>query len=145
MVIENYLAILFRNFQGYPSNICTDFDFDAHLDFSFSNAVWDIKNGTILILSENKEIKEAYLGFEKLNRDQIKAMYREEPPVYHELAFPETNKNVTHESSAHWVLMNYYERTKIPVIAHLTTMIRQGYVQNKTYLQLYFDLNEVDV
>ena len=42
-----------------------------------NNLIWDIKNGTILKLSEGKQIAHALLGFQKLSKEQIVLMYGE--------------------------------------------------------------------
>ena len=46
-----------------------DFNYDQDLGIILNGAVWDISQGTILKLGDNKEITHALRGFELLTRD----------------------------------------------------------------------------
>jgi hypothetical protein len=56
-----------------------------------NNAVWDIKNGTVLKLAEEGKITHGVHGFEKLDYKELTELYGN-PPVYRNLAFPRSNR-----------------------------------------------------
>ena len=80
LIIQTYLTDLHDNFKGYPKET-TDFDFDNHHSLQLNNAVWDIENGNILKLAENKLVVAAVKGFDKLTQIEIIATYGN-PPIY---------------------------------------------------------------
>ncbi len=73
---------------GYPKEII-EFDYDKGLPVCLDNAVWDIAQGTILKLGQNKEITHAVKGFEKLTHEQIIQIYGA-PPIFKHLKWPDS-------------------------------------------------------
>ena len=70
LLVECYLKELHESFpDDYPANIESDFNYEKHLNMCLNGAVWDIKNGTVLKLVENKEIAHAVRGYEKLSHE----------------------------------------------------------------------------
>jgi hypothetical protein len=65
LLIEGHLSELVESY-GYPNEILS-FDYDEHLSLCMNNSVWDIENGIVLKLAENKEIFHAMFGLSKIS------------------------------------------------------------------------------
>ena len=77
-MVRSHLEDLRDNFKGYPKET-TDFDYEKNLGTALNNAVWDIEHGTVLKLTEDKEVSHALLGFKKLTKTEIEAIYGSKP------------------------------------------------------------------
>ena len=124
--------------MGYPDEILT-FDYEKNLSVVTNNAVWDIKNGAVLKLTEGRQISHALFGFDKLTQEQIKSKYGN-PPIFTALKWPESNKQVENVEGAHMTMMGYFESCKIPVICHIVQLLRKGVIKDKSYQQFAYDL-----
>ena len=118
------------------------FDFDEHLLLFMNSAVWDIDNGVILKLSENKEVLHAIKGYRRLEMTQIKAIYGD-PPIYKHLKWPDTNIQINRKEGAHWTLMSFSDAYKVPLICHIVHHIGRGDIKKKTFKEFAFELYEL--
>ena len=85
LLIKSFLSDLHENFDDYKTvRFIEDFKYDHHLSMFANNCVWDLERGTILKLSEGREITHAALGYEFLSKKKIIEFYGE-PPVYRHL------------------------------------------------------------
>jgi hypothetical protein len=83
------LAELNESF-GYPASIL-DFDYDKHTAMAFNGAVWDVEQGTVVKLSEDREVVHAYKGFEKMSKEEIVDIYAD-PPKFIRMTWPYIKK-----------------------------------------------------
>jgi hypothetical protein len=140
MIVENMLDALSEVFPEYPATI-EDFDC-KNTDLICNGVIWDIPNGAILKLGENREVLRAICGYETLKPEKIKELYGE-PPVFKNLKWPNSNNGMK-EESAYWTLMGFIDCCKIPLICHIVDQIKKGKVKGKSYLQFAFDLGEIN-
>jgi hypothetical protein len=74
--------------HGYPKQILkVQFDLTDLHKLVNVDSVWDVENGIILQLGENKEVVNAMKGFKKLSNSEIKDIYGS-PPRFTNLKWP---------------------------------------------------------
>jgi hypothetical protein len=95
MITEKILNDLYDNIEGYKDEAVKSFWFDPILEvYSFEGGiVWDIENGVIIELGENKEIKRAIRGYDTLYTDELHELYGK-PPIFSKLKWPLTNREM---------------------------------------------------
>jgi hypothetical protein len=116
LLITGHLDELKNKFNGYKR--LTDFDFKSKLHLFVNCAVWDIDQGIILTLSENKEVTHAVRGYNILSMPEIKSLYGD-PPIFKHLKWPDTNIQINRPEGAHWTLMSFADAYKVPIICHI--------------------------
>jgi hypothetical protein len=63
--------------------------------------------------------------------------------VYLPLKWPNQKVKMVNNKGAHWVLLDHAEVCLIPLICGITSLIIDGTIKNKTYLEFAFDLYEI--
>lgn len=137
---KTYLEDLVTSCEGYPEEV-KKYDPKLLMLTQLNNGcVWDIDNGTLLKLGEDKQVLAAIYGFTKLSQREVQEMYGN-PPIYTHLKWPETNRETTAPNGKgnHWVFMGYFEAFLCQVVSQVVDAISQG-ILKKTFNQVAFDL-----
>jgi hypothetical protein len=129
LLIKTYLTSLHEDFR-YPSEIA-EFNFKKIIGTAFNNAVWDIKNGCILKLTEHMVVTHALQGFRLLTAGRLKHLYGN-PPMFRGVKWPESSKALSNADNPHWVLSGIFNMAKIPVICKVVEAILNGKIK-KTF------------
>ena len=112
--MESYLTDLVEKFN-YPESMKM-FNYKKNLGVCLNNAVWDIDNGVIVKLGEEKYVSHAIRGYKSLTKTEIEGIYGR-PPIFKHLKWPETNKILEEESKGnHWTMMGIFDRCKLAAV-----------------------------
>jgi len=108
-----------------------------NLDLScFNGAIWDFKNGVILRLGEGAQVTHAVHGFNSLSGYEIKNLYGDGIPEFHNWKNKEASVSEDFEA-----IFGSFNSCKIPVICHIVDLIKTKRI-DKTFEEFYFDLRE---
>ena len=81
----------------------------------------------------------AQRAWQSLGNAQIKEMYGF-PAIFKSCKWPQTGMVIEYEDEAHITLSGFFECAKIPVICHITDLIRDKVIKDKDYYEFAFDL-----
>jgi hypothetical protein len=95
-----------------------------------NNAVFDIKNGTLLKLAEGREVSHAMKGLQKLSRQEINNLYGN-PPIYKEFQFGKIT-NMSPEGG-YLSLNGFMETSYAAVLCQVVELIDSKIVKDKEY------------
>ena len=122
---------------GYPKEIL-DFNIQDEEEMCLNASVFDMDNGTVIKMAENRLVIRAMKGFRVLSTKEIESIYGS-PPIYKQYVWPNTS-NITDKKGGYWVFLTFFDTPKVALVLSAINLKERGLLNHKTYYDIACDI-----